>query len=384
MHVPGIHGDAFFVGGVAAAASLPHAGDAGQDHAVFAEVFTVAFDFLGDDRARADEAHVAADDVPELRQFIEAGLSEKGPELCDARVMFELEVFLPLFAGLGVFLKVFLEGFLGVRDHRLELVTREHDTVLADALVRKDYMPLVVDGHDDGQGDENRRDQDAAKDCADEVKDALDEAVPAAREVVFHREHEDFFAEQQLSLDAGHRRADEVRHKRDIAHVRLNLLDKVLQALFFEAWGRDDDILDAGITDDFLSVGELTVEQELLRDFLGNRVVVDDAHDVIAIAEVHAEEAQHTLGRLACPDEDDRRVEQMGLFEEQSHEIAQAKDHEDHEDTEQAYVEARDDDAFLKKIKKRNAGHDAVEQCIEDFFRRIQQILHLGIDLRLR
>ena len=62
--VPGVHGDALFVGGVAAAAGLPHAGDAGEDHAVFAEVFAVALDLLGDDGTRADEAHVAADDVP--------------------------------------------------------------------------------------------------------------------------------------------------------------------------------------------------------------------------------------------------------------------------------------------------------------------------------
>ena len=63
-NVPGVHGDALFVGGVAAAAGLPHAGDAGQDHAVLAEVVAVALDLFGDDGARADEAHVAADDVP--------------------------------------------------------------------------------------------------------------------------------------------------------------------------------------------------------------------------------------------------------------------------------------------------------------------------------
>lgn len=113
-------------------------------------------------------------------------------------------------------------------------------------------------------------------------------------------------------------------------------------------------------------------------------MVVDDARDVVAVAEVHAEEAQDALGRLACTDKDDRRVEQMGLFEEEPQGIAQAEDHEDHEDAEQAHVETRDEHAFLEKIKKRNAGHDAVEQCVEDFFRGIQKRLHLGIDLRLR
>lgn len=72
--VPGVHGDAFFVGGVAAAAGLPHAGDAGEDHAVLAEVFAVALNLGRDDGPRAYEAHVAADDVPELRELVEAGL----------------------------------------------------------------------------------------------------------------------------------------------------------------------------------------------------------------------------------------------------------------------------------------------------------------------
>lgn len=266
MHVPGIHGDAFFIGGVAAAAGLPHAGDAGQDHAVFAEVFAVALDFFGDDRARADEAHVAADDVPELRQLVKAGLPQKGPELCDARVVFELEVFFPLLAGLGIFLEVLFEGFLRVRDHRLELVAREQHAVFADALVGENDMPLIVDGHDNRQGNENRRDQDAAKNRADEVKSAFDEAVPMAREVVLDREHENLFAEQDLGLDTGHWGADEVRHAGDIAHIGLNLFNEVLQLLFFQPRCRDNDILNAGITHDGLGLVKSAVEQEFLGD----------------------------------------------------------------------------------------------------------------------
>ena len=64
MHVPAVHLYALGVVDVAASAGLPHAGDAGQDHAVLTEVVAVALDLFGDDRARADEAHVALDDVP--------------------------------------------------------------------------------------------------------------------------------------------------------------------------------------------------------------------------------------------------------------------------------------------------------------------------------
>lgn len=153
--VPSIHGDALFVGGVAAAAGLPHAGDAGQNHAVLAEIDAVALDFFGDNRARADEAHVAADDVPELRQLVEAGLAEEGAELCDARVVLELEVRFPLLAGLGVLPEVLLKGLLGVWDHGLELIARKEPAIFADALVGEDDMALVVDGDDEEEGQQD-------------------------------------------------------------------------------------------------------------------------------------------------------------------------------------------------------------------------------------
>lgn len=142
--------------------------------------------------------------------------------------MLELEVLLPLFAGLGVLLEVFLEGFLCVRDHGLELVAREEHAIPADALVREDDVALVADGDHDGQHEENRRDEDAADGREDEVEDALDDAVAAACEVIPHVEHEDFFAEEDFGFGAEHRGADEVGREGDVAHVGLYLGDEVL------------------------------------------------------------------------------------------------------------------------------------------------------------
>ena len=178
--------------------------------------------------------------------------------------MLELEVGFPFPAGLGVLGEVFLESLLGVRDHGLELVAREEPAVLADALVREDDVAFVVDGDDEDEAHKDRRDDDAAADGADEVEHALDGAVAAAREVVFHREHEDLFAEEGLRLDAGHRGADEVGHEGDALHVGLDLLDEVLQGFFFEARGRDDDVLDARVAHDALRVFHFTIKQEFL------------------------------------------------------------------------------------------------------------------------
>lgn len=338
--VPGVHGDALFVGGVAAAAGLPHAGDPGQDHAVLAEVVAVALNLLRDDWARADEAHVTADDVPELRQLVEAGLTQEGAELGDARVVLELEVLLPLLAGFGVFLEVFLEGFLCVRDHGLELVAREEHAMLADALMGEDDVAFIADGDHDGQCNENRRNEDAADGRADEVEDALDDAVATAREVVPPVEHEDFFAEEHFRLGANHRGADEVGRKGDVAHVGLYLGDELLKLVAVHARRSDDDVLDAGVADDGLGIGDLAVEQEARGDFLGKRVVVDEADDVVAVAEVIPVIAQDALGRLARADEDDRLVEQMALLDERLGEVADQVEIRHQEDDEEPDEEA--------------------------------------------
>ena len=65
--VPGVHLDAFFVGRIAAAAGLPHAGDAGADHVEILDVRTVFRDFILDDGSWPDEAHFAFEDVEQLR-----------------------------------------------------------------------------------------------------------------------------------------------------------------------------------------------------------------------------------------------------------------------------------------------------------------------------
>lgn len=367
--VPSVHGDALFVGGVAAAAGLPHACDAGQDHAVLAEVVAVALDLLRDNRARADEAHVAADDVPELWQLVEAGLAEEGAEFSDARVVLELEVLLPLFAGLGVLLEVFLEGFLCVRDHGLELVAREEHAIPADALVREDDMAFVADGDHDGQHNEYRRDEDAADGRADDVEYALDDAVATARKVVPHVEHEDFFAEEHFCLGADHRGADEVGRKGDVAHVGLYLGDELLELVAVHARRGNDDGLDAGVADDGLGIGDLAVEQEARGDFLGKRVVVDEADDVVAVAEVIPVIAQDALGRLARADEDDGLVEHMALLDERLGEVADQVEIRHQKDDEEADEEARGQGSCGREIDDEQAGHEAVEHGEEDVAR---------------
>lgn len=263
--------------------------------------------------------------------------------------MLELEVCLPLLAGLGIVLEVLLEGLLCVRDHSLELVAREELAVLTDALMRKDDVALVVDGHNQEERKQDGRNEDAAKGRADEVKAALDEAVPFAGQVILEGQHEDLFAEERLCLDASHRGADEVWDEGDVPDMRLNLLDEVLQGFFLEARRCDDDVLDTRVAHDGLCVFHLAVEQEFLRDALGNRMVVDDARHVVAVAEVVLEEAQHALGCPPGADQDDGLVEEVGFLQEQAHEIAREEDEAHNKDGKEYRVEARKRDALLEQ-----------------------------------
>lgn len=297
--------------------------------------------------------------------------------------MLELEVLLPLLAGLGVLLEVFLEGFLRVRDHGLELVAREEHAMLADALMGEDDVAFVADGDHDGQCDEDRRNEDAADGRADEVEDALDDAVATAREVVPHVEHEDFFAEEHFRLSADHRGADEVGRKGDVAHVGLNLGDELLELIAVHARRGDDDVLDAGVADDGLGIGDLAVEQEARGDLLGERVVVDEADDVVAVAEVIPVIAQDALGRLARADEDDGLVEQMALLDEFLGEVADEVEVRNEEDDEESDKEARRVGACRREVDDEQAGHEAVEHGKEDVARGVEYGMHLPVGVRL-
>lgn len=97
MHVPTVHLYALGVVDVAASAGLPHAGDAGEDGVVLFDISPIPRDFLLDDGTGTDEAHLPLQDVQELGQLIEAGLSKEGAALCDAGIVLQLEFSIPFF-----------------------------------------------------------------------------------------------------------------------------------------------------------------------------------------------------------------------------------------------------------------------------------------------
>lgn len=97
MHVPAVHLDALGVVDVAASAGLPHAGDAGEDGVVLLDIFPIPRDFFLNNGTGTDEAHLTFEDIQELRQLIEAGLSKEGAALCDAGIVLQFEFSIPFF-----------------------------------------------------------------------------------------------------------------------------------------------------------------------------------------------------------------------------------------------------------------------------------------------
>lgn len=97
MHVPAVHLYALGVVDITSSAGLPHAGDAGEDGVVLLDIFPIPRDFFLDDGAGSNKAHLAPQDVQELGQLIEAGLSKEGAALCDAGIVLQFEFSIPFF-----------------------------------------------------------------------------------------------------------------------------------------------------------------------------------------------------------------------------------------------------------------------------------------------
>lgn len=97
MDVPAVHLYALGVVDITSSAGLPHAGDTGEDGVVLLDIFPIPRDFLLDDGTGPDEAHFAFENIQELRQLIEAGLSEESAALCDAGIVLQFEFSIPFF-----------------------------------------------------------------------------------------------------------------------------------------------------------------------------------------------------------------------------------------------------------------------------------------------
>lgn len=120
-----------------------------------------AFDVVRALGARADQAHVSAQDVPELREFVEIPAAEEGTDTQQSRV-----------AVRSAHVDMIRCG--GVGFHAAEFPEREVASVGAHAYLREKYRSvggLAFDEH--GEDGENRQREDESDPCADHVDEAF-------------------------------------------------------------------------------------------------------------------------------------------------------------------------------------------------------------------
>src|SRR6185312_5309730 len=179
LDVVQVEGKALLAGDVGTARHLPEPGDAGQEvGALLGRLSEVALQRLDlarrqRQRARADDAHLAAQDVEELRELVEREPPQELAHARHARVVLRLEegalrVVEALHVG---------DALLGVGDHGAELEGVEDLALVAVALLREQDRPrrVELDQHADheperrGDGEQDRREHRVERALGQEV-----------------------------------------------------------------------------------------------------------------------------------------------------------------------------------------------------------------------
>ena len=144
-------------------------GDAGPDVEPSPLSLVVALHLVGERRSGTDEAHVADEHVPELRQLVDRGAAQEPPD--------------PRDAGVAAVDRVPRALALRADDHRAQLQHRERAAGDADALLAEEHRAPVLEPHGERGGGQDRRAERQADARADDVERALGDPVRRAHRV---------------------------------------------------------------------------------------------------------------------------------------------------------------------------------------------------------
>jgi hypothetical protein len=142
---------------VVSAADLPKSRYAGSNGAIKTKVPTIFGDFGLDDRARSDNAHLAAQNIEQLRQFIKARPSQETAEPRHAGIALQLMVSSPFRRGVWIGNNVIGENTIAIDVHASEFVQHEGCAVLTDSALSKNDRPPAFEAHSDGDQYEGRQ-----------------------------------------------------------------------------------------------------------------------------------------------------------------------------------------------------------------------------------
>ena len=227
VNIPTIHLHSLRIGNITPSACLPHTCNPGKNRIIFFNIFPISGNLRLHDRPGSYEAHFAFQDIPELGEFVEAGLTEEGAALCDAGVVFQFEFLIPFRLCRGVRSQEVFQHFLGVHAHGPELVAVELFPVLPHSPVFEDHRARGVVIDPDGNGQKDGRYEDAAADGGHDIKDPFQQLVPGAGQVIPDMKDHDFRIEEGFCGDIGHGDSHQIRNHVYLFHQGLGAVDEV-------------------------------------------------------------------------------------------------------------------------------------------------------------
>ena len=294
LDVPDVILDALVDRGVAAeAVDLGPAGHAWTDlmldHVAW-DLLLKHLDELGALRSRADEGHLAGEDIEELRELVDGGFSDEAADAGDARVAWDGPALL--------FVR------FGLLHHGAELIHHERLVMKADTLLLED------DRTRRGELDEDRDDEHdrAEEDDADEGADDVDGALRGGLDRVGERDVPDVDDREAIHVFGDRLRVDDVVIVRDELRMNAGLLadvdDAVQLRVGCERQG-DRDFVDGVLREDVLELGDAADDLDALIALAEFCDVVDDAVDVVAPVRVAAAGVDELVGGVREADEHD-------------------------------------------------------------------------------
>ena len=294
LDVPDVVLDALVDRGVAAeAVDLGPAGHARADlmlDHVARDFFLKHLDELGALRTRADEGHLAGEDVEELRELVDGGFPDEAADAGDARVARDGPAL--LFVGFGLL------------HHGAELIHHERLVMKADTLLLEDDRARRGE-LDEGRDDEHDR---AEEDDADEGTADVDGTLRGGLDRVGERDVPDVDDREAVHVFGDRLRVDDVVIVRDELRVNTGLLadvdDPVELRVGCERQG-DRDFVDGVLREDVLELGDAADDTNALVAFADFGDVVDDAVDVVAPVRVAAAGVDELVGGVREANEHD-------------------------------------------------------------------------------
>ena len=250
------------------------------DH-VARDFFLKHLDELGAFRARADEGHLAGEDVEELRELVDGGFPDEAADAGDTWVAWDGPAL--LFVGFGLL------------HHGAELVHHERLVVKADTLLLED------DRARRGELDEDRDDEHdrAEEGDADEGTEDIDGALRGGLDRVGERDVSDVDDREAVHVFGDRLRVDDVVIVRDELCVHARLLadvDDAVELCVGCEWQGDRDFVDGVLREDVLELGDAADDTNALVAFTDFRDVIHDAVDVVAPVRVAAAGVDELVG----------------------------------------------------------------------------------------